>query len=54
MYMRRSGIPFVTIAKLTRHKNLESLVKHYDLKLEVCAKTLVSCIYLYLVLFVTH
>ena len=35
MYMRRSGIPFDTIAKVTGHKNLESLIKHYDLKLEV-------------------
>ena len=38
MYMRRSGIAFETIAKVTGHKNLESLIKHYDLKLEVGAE----------------
>ena len=38
MYMRRSGIPFDTIAKVTGHKNIESLIKHYDLKLEVGVK----------------
>ena len=35
MYMRRCGIPFQTIGKLTGHTNLESLIKHYDLSLEV-------------------
>ena len=35
MYMRRCGIPFETIGKVTGHKNLESLIKHYDLTLEV-------------------
>ena len=35
MYMRRCGIPFETIAKVTGHQNLESLTKHYDLQLEV-------------------
>ena len=37
MYMRRCGIPFETIAKVTGHQNLESLIKHYDLQLEVGA-----------------
>ena len=37
MYMRRCGIPFKTIAKVTGHQNLESLTKHYDLQLEVGA-----------------
>ena len=35
MYMRRCGIPFETIAKVTGHTNVESLIKHYDLALEV-------------------
>lgn len=35
MYMRRCGIPFTTIGKVTGHTNLESLIKHYDLSLEV-------------------
>ena len=37
MYMRRSGIPFETIAKVTGHKSVENLIKHYDLVLEVGA-----------------
>ena len=34
MYMRRAGLPWETIVKITGHKNTVNLVKHYDLKLE--------------------
>lgn len=34
MYMRRAGLPWETIKKITGHKNTENLIKYYDLKLE--------------------
>ena len=34
MYMRRAGLPWETIVKITGHKSTVNLVKHYDLKLE--------------------
>ena len=37
MYMRRAGISFNTIQKITGHKSVESLVQNYDLSLEVGA-----------------
>ena len=33
--MRRAGIPWLTIAKVTGHKSVETLVKSYDLTLDV-------------------
>ena len=34
MYMRRAGLPWETIIKITGHKSTANLVKFYDLKLE--------------------
>ena len=34
IYMRRAGIPWLTIAKITGHQSVENLVKYYDLNLE--------------------
>ena len=33
--MRRAGLPWLTIAKITGHQSVENLIKHYDLSLEV-------------------
>ena len=35
IYMRRAGIPWLTIAKITGHQSVENLIKYYDLNLEV-------------------
>ena len=45
MYMRRCGIQFETIAKVTGHQNIESLTKHYDLQLEVSAPLALNFIF---------
>ena len=34
MYMRRAGLAWETIIKITGHKNTVNLVRYYDLKLE--------------------
>ena len=34
MYLRRAGLPWETIIKVTGHKSTVTLVKNYDLKLE--------------------
>ena len=34
MYMRRAGLPWETIVKITGHASTVNLVKFYDLKLE--------------------
>ena len=34
IYMRRAGLAWETIVKITGHKSTVNLVKHYDLKLE--------------------
>ena len=36
--MRRNGIDWVTIAKISGHKSVENLIKHYDLSVEVFFK----------------
>ena len=33
--MRRAGVPWLTIAKVTGHQSIENLIKNYDLGLEV-------------------
>ena len=33
--MRRAGLPWLTIAKITGHQSVEILIKYYDLSLEV-------------------
>ena len=33
--MRRAGLPWLTIAKITGHQSVENLIKYYDLSLEV-------------------
>ena len=35
MYMRRGGISWPNIAKITGHTSVENLIKFYDLRLEV-------------------
>ena len=35
IFMRRAGLPWLTIAKITGHQSVENLIKHYDLSLEV-------------------
>ena len=35
IYMRRAGVPWLTIAKITGHQSIENLVQHYDLNIEV-------------------
>jgi len=34
IYMRRSGLSWLTIAKITGHQSVENLIKYYDLSLE--------------------
>ena len=34
MYMRRAGLPWETIAKITGHKNTKNLIAYYDTYLE--------------------
>ena len=41
--MRRAGVPWLTIAKITGHQSIENLVQHYDLNIEVR-----NCIFFYL------
>lgn len=43
IFMRRAGIPWLTIAKITGHSSIENLIKHYDLKLEVLYCTILYC-----------
>ena len=38
--MRRAGVEWPTIAKITGHKSLKNLIEFYDLNLEVTAITL--------------
>ena len=38
IFMRRAGLPWLTIAKITGHQSVENLIKHYDLSLEVTGK----------------
>lgn len=33
--MRRAGLSWLTIAKITGHQSVENLIKYYDLSLEV-------------------
>ena len=35
VFMRRAGLDWLTIAKITGHQSIENLIKHYDLKVEV-------------------
>ena len=35
IFMRRAGLPWLTIAKITGHQSVENLIKHYDLSVEV-------------------
>jgi len=34
MYMRRAGLPWETIAKITGHKNTKNLIAYYNTVLE--------------------
>ena len=34
IYMRRSGLSWQTIAKITGHKKIDYLIKHYDTVIE--------------------
>jgi len=35
VFMRRAGLDWLTIAKITGHQSIKNLIKHYDLKVEV-------------------
>ena len=48
IYMRRAGIPWLTIAKITEHQSIENLIKYYDLYLEACKLPIIfRCILFY-------
>ena len=51
IFMRRAGLPWLTISKITGHRDVANLVKYYDLKLEVIYtelyKSTVYCTALY-------
>ena len=48
IYMRRAGIPWLTIAKITGHQSIENLIKYYDLNLEACKLNYISMYFIVL------
>ena len=38
MYLRRAGMEWQSIARVTGHTSVDSLIKHYDLRIEVSWK----------------
>jgi hypothetical protein len=43
MYMRRAGLSWETIIKITGHRSAVTLVKSYDLTMEAPGKSLATC-----------
>ena len=52
MYMRRAGLSWETIVKITGHKSTVNLVKFYDLKLEAQGESLTCLLFSIFIKFV--